>query len=164
MEDEIRVNKALIEQFYTSFARRDYAGMIACYSPQVEFSDPIFQLKGKAAWAMWNMLCESGKDLAITFKDVAANENSGKAHWEASYTFSATGRRVHNILDAEFQFENGKIMRHHDQFNFWRWASQALGPAGIFLGWTPMIQNRVKETARNNLNKFIAKHPEYRQG
>ena len=163
MVNEPNPNKKLIENFYSSFARRDFAGMSDCYGPNVEFSDPVFSLQGKEARAMWHMLCESGKDLTITFKDVEANERTGKAQWEATYTFSSTGRKVHNILDADFQFEDGKISRHRDRFNFWRWARQALGPAGILLGWTPMIHNRVRQTAGHNLAKFIARHPEYQQ-
>jgi ketosteroid isomerase-like protein len=163
MNDEINDNQRLIEQFYTCFARRDYAGMAACYSPNVEFSDEVFTLKGKKACAMWHMLCESGKDLAITFRDARANDKSGSAHWEANYTFSATGRKVHNILDAEFQFENGKIIRHRDRFNFWRWAHLALGPAGTYLGWAPFIKNRVRKTAKHSLGKFIGRHAEYQE-
>lgn len=163
MENGYSANKKLIEQFYTSFAKRDYTGMRECYSPNVEFADEVFNLKGKAAWAMWHMLCESGKSLTITFKDIEANETTGKAHWEATYIFSSTGRKVHNILEAKFRFENGKIIYHHDHFNFWRWAHLALGPAGTFLGWTPYIHNRVRRTASHNLEKFIAKHPEYQK-
>ena len=163
MQTALISNEKLIEQFYSSFSRRDYAGMIACYSPKVEFTDPIFNLSGKRAWAMWHMLCESGKDLAITFKDIEADDKNGKAHWEARYTFSATGRKVLNIVDAKFQFEDGKIIRHQDQFNFWRWSRQALGPAGIFLGWSTLLQKRVGGTASQNLAKFIAKHPEYHE-
>ena len=163
MQTALISNEKLIDQFYSSFSRRDYAGMIACYSSKVEFTDPIFNLSGKRAWAMWHMLCESGKDLAITFKDIEADDKNGKAHWEARYTFSATGRKVLNIVDAKFQFEDGKIIRHQDQFNFWRWSRQALGPAGIFLGWSTLLQKRVRGTASQNLAKFIAKHPEYHE-
>ena len=27
------------------------------------------------------------------------------AHWEPTYRFSATGRTVHNVIDAEFEFD-----------------------------------------------------------
>ncbi len=58
----------IIESFYTAFQHRDYAEMIACYHPEVHFSDPVFpNLHGKQAKAMWHMLCERGKDLQVTF-------------------------------------------------------------------------------------------------
>ncbi len=151
----------LITKFYTSFQQRDYASMIACYHPDIHFSDPVFtDLRGKQAGAMWHMLCERGKDLQIVFSDVEADEGNGRAHWEATYTFS-TGRKVHNIIDAEFAFQDGKIIRHQDSFDLWRWTRMALGPMGWFLGWTPLVQDRVRGTAVQSLNKFIANHSEY---
>lgn len=151
----------LIETFYTQFAQRNYAGMNACYAPEIEFADPVFKLRGKRAKAMWHMLCSGSKGLELTFSQVQADDQRGQAHWEAKYTFSLTGRRVHNILDATFRFEQGKIVWHQDRFDFWRWSRMALGPTGWLLGWTPMVHKRVQGTALKNLEKFIAAHPEY---
>jgi ketosteroid isomerase-like protein len=157
----VETNKQLIEKFYAAFQQRDHAGMIACYHPDVHFSDPAFgDLHGKRAMAMWHMLCERGKDLQIAFQDVQATQASGQAHWEAVYTFS-TGRKVHNRIDASFTFADRLIVRHVDQFDLWRWTRMALGLTGILAGWTPMVQNKVRETAVAGLNKFIANHPEY---
>ena len=151
----------LIETFYKSFQQKDYASMIACYHPQIHFSDPVFtHLHGKQAGAMWHMLVERGKDLELTFSDIGANGDTGRAHWEATYTFS-TGRKVHNKIDATFTFADGKIIRHQDQFDLWRWSRMALGPSGLLLGWTPFMQNKVRQTAMKGLTKFIEKHPEY---
>ena len=159
-------NQSLIENFYTAFQQRDHAGMIACYHPEIHFSDPVFtDLHGSQAKAMWHMLCERGKDLAVVFSDVvataSADEGNGRAHWEATYTFS-TGRKVHNIIDAAFTFQDGLIIRHQDSFDLWRWTRMALGPMGLFLGWTPLVHKRVRETAVTSLNAFIAKYSEYR--
>ncbi len=154
-------NQALIERFYQSFQKRDADGMCACYHPDIEFSDPAFPgLRGGEAKAMWRMLVERGKDLTLEFSGVEADSSSGKAHWEAHYTFSATGRRVHNIIDAKFEFKDGKIIRHTDHFDFWRWTRLAIGPAGILLGWTPFMQNKIRKTARKGLADYIAKKPD----
>ena len=108
-------NVQLINRFYSSFQQRDYAGMIACYHLQVEFADPVFQgLKGKQPGAMWHMLIERGTDMQIQFNNVASQGSTGQAHWEATYTFSGSGRRVHNIIDATFEFADGRIIRHRD--------------------------------------------------
>lgn len=150
-------NAALIERFYAAFAARDAAGMAACYHPDVVFTDPAFgELRGPRAGAMWAMLVERGKDLQVTWRDVHADDSSGRAHWDARYTFSQTGRRVHNRIDAEFAFRDGLIVRHTDRFDFWAWARQALGPAGLLLGWTPLIRNKVRSTARRGLEKYMA--------
>lgn len=154
-------NQTLIEAFYTAFQQRDHAGMIACYHPDIHFSDPVFtDLQGNRAKAMWHMLCERGTDLQVTFNDVVVNGRSATAHWEATYTFYGD-RKVYNIIDAAFLFQDDLIIDHQDSFDLWRWTRMALGPTGTFLGWTPMVQKKVRETAVSNLNKFIAKHPEY---
>ncbi|HEX8059406.1 MAG TPA: nuclear transport factor 2 family protein, partial [Cyclobacteriaceae bacterium] len=83
------------------------------------------------------------------------NDQSGSALWEAWYSFSRTGRQVHNIIDAKFEFRDGLIYKHHDHFAFWRWSRQALGTSGTLLGWSPVVRNKVRETARRSLDKFM---------
>ncbi|GAC1319348.1 MAG: hypothetical protein NVSMB25_09980 [Thermoleophilaceae bacterium] len=69
------------------------------------------------------------------------SEERGSAHWLADYTFS-TGRKVHNDVRAQFRFEHKLIIEHRDAFSFYAWARQALGPAGLALGWTPIVRGR----------------------
>ncbi|AGC49270.1 hypothetical protein MYSTI_08004 [Myxococcus stipitatus DSM 14675] len=146
----------LIIDFYSAFQRRDAKAMNACYHPEVEFSDAVFiGLRHGGTTAMWSMLCERGKDLEVSFRDVQADEHTGRAHWDAHYTFSTTGRKVLNRIDAEFEFRDGKIVRHRDHFDFWTWSRQALGPAGLVLGWTPFLRNKVRGQARRSLDKYI---------
>ncbi len=105
---------------------------------------------------MWAMLCERGKDLQIEFCDVEADEAAGGAHWDATYTFSTTGRKVHNSIDARFTFRDGRIIRHVDTFDFWRWSRQALGLPGVLLGWSGFLRAKVAGTASRNLARFAA--------
>jgi ketosteroid isomerase-like protein len=150
-------NRALIERFYSAFARRDHAAMGACYTRDARFSDPAFgELRGPEVTAMWRMLCERGTDLELSFSDVEADDERGSAHWVADYTFSATGRRVHNEIDAAFRFRDGLIAEHDDRFSFWRWSRQALGPVGLVAGWTPVVRGRVRTQARANLERFMS--------
>lgn len=151
-------NEALIRRFYTAFQARDAAGMRACYHPDVVFSDPVFgELRGEQAGAMWEMLCARAKDLELEFSAVSADDRQGAAHWDARYTFTQTGRRVQNRIDATFEFRDGLIARHDDRFSFFRWARQALGPAGLLLGWTPMLRAKVGRTARAGLDAYARK-------
>jgi ketosteroid isomerase-like protein len=153
-------HKDLIETFYKAFQRKDFKAMAACYHPDAYFRDEAFELNGKQIAAMWHMLCERGADLQLSF---TVNENNGcvSAHWEPKYTFSQTGRFVHNIIDAEFEFKDGKIIRHVDHFDFWRWSRQSLGIAGMLLGWSGFLQKKVGGIANKSLTIFISKHPEY---
>jgi ketosteroid isomerase-like protein len=151
---------ALITSFYASFAKHDYEGMAACYHPDVEFHDPVFgTLKGIQAKAMWQMLLERSKgNLKIVFSDVKASGSTGSAHWEAFYPFSKTGRNVHNIIDATFEFKDGKIIKHYDHFNLYRWSRQAFGVTGTLLGFTPFFQNKVRTTAKQSLQSYLLKY------
>ena len=149
----------LIERFYTAFGAGDAAGMAACYHPEVTFHDPAFgELKGWRAAAMWHMLTSRSTDLRLEHSAVAAEGDAGSAHWEAWYTFSATGRSVHNVIDAAFTFRDGRIHTHTDTFDFWRWSRQALGMPGMFLGWSGFLSNKVRGTANGGLDQWIAKH------
>ena len=150
-------NEQLIELFYLSFQKLDPRAMVDCYHADVEFSDPAFgKLSPAEAGAMWKMLCSQAKNFELTFSGVEANDQTGKAHWEARYDFSATGRRVHNKIEARFEFEDGKIIKHTDTFDFWKWSSMALGPVGFVLGWTPLLRKKVQNQAREKLAKFMS--------
>ncbi len=146
----------LINRFYSAFARRDHQTMAGCYSSDAEFTDPVFRnLRGAEVAGMWRMLCERGTDLRIEFREVRSEGSRGSAHWEAWYTFSATGKKVHNVIEASFEFENNLIRRHTDRFDLYGWTRQALGLKGVLLGWTPLVQNAIRRQARRSLEKFL---------
>lgn len=149
-----------IANFYAAFARRDAEGMIVHYHPQVRFSDAVFvDLDARETAGMWRMLCERAQDFSLEASNIQASGERGSAHWEARYLFSATGRRVHNIIDAEFRFADGLIIEHRDSFDFHRWSRQALGLPGLLLGWTPLLRNKVRAQARKGLDIYLAKQP-----
>ncbi|MDJ0961234.1 MAG: nuclear transport factor 2 family protein [Acidimicrobiia bacterium] len=155
-------NAATIERLYRALQERDHETMASCYHPDVHFSDPVFtDLHGIEVAAMWHMLCERGTDLEVEFRDVEADGDHGSAHWDARYSFGPDGRPIYNSIDATFEFEDGKIIRHVDDFNLWRWTQQALGFSGLLLGWTGFSKTRVQATARRSLAKFMELHPEY---
>jgi ketosteroid isomerase-like protein len=151
-------SEQLIERFYTALQRRDFATIAACYHPDAHFSDPVFtDLRGKAAPSMWHMLLKGGKDLEITFSNIRADERSGSAQWEARYTFSKTGRFVHNRISSRFTFQDGQIIRHQDDFDLWKWSRMALGPKGVWLGKLPFVQNAIRREANERLAAFMAR-------
>lgn len=157
-------NLDTINRFYAAFAKLDAATMASCYDAQAQFQDPAFTLEGREAiGGMWQMLCSATQEKGMAhwkldYKDLQADANQGSAHWEAHYLFPATGRVVHNIIDAKFRFNaRGLITEHHDHFDFWRWSRQALGAPGLVLGWTPFLQSVVKKQASSGLKKFMAK-------
>lgn len=154
----MHANAELIHCFYRAMQARDAEAMAACYADDVHFSDPVFlTLRGDEARDMWRMLLSRAKDFHLAFDDVEADDRRGSAQWIARYTFSQTGRPVVNRIGASFEFADGKIVRHADRFDPWRWAGQALGLKGVLLGWAPPMQEAIRRQAAAGLAAFRAK-------
>lgn len=150
-------NKEIIEAFYTAFQEGNYQGMVSHYHDDVIFKDPAFDtLQGIRARKMWEMLVKRGGDIAIKYHSVSADETSGTAQWEANYIFSQTGRRIINNITAKFEFKEGKIIRHTDHFNLWKWSRQALGLKGWLLGYTSFFQKKLQAQTNRMLDKFMS--------
>ena len=65
------------------------------------------------------------------------------------------GDEARDSITAGFAFKDGLIARHADRFSFWRWSRQALGPVGLWLGWTPFLRARVRADARAGLQDWV---------
>lgn len=151
-------HEALIREFYTAFARRDAEAMARCYHDEIFFTDTVFpKLHGEEARDMWRMLVSRATDLEIVLDEASADAEGGRARWTARYTFTKTGRPVVNRIEALFAFREGRIVRHFDHFPFWRWAAQALGPLGRFLGWFAPVKWMVRRQAAKQLDRFREK-------
>ncbi len=152
------MSRELLTRFYSGFKARDPEAMGGCYADEVVFSDPVYtHLVGERARNMWRMLAGRAKDLELTYDIKSASDTRGEVHWEARYTFSLTGRKVHNIIDATVEIKDAKIVKHTDVFSFWRWSRQALGISGLLLGWSPIVKNKVRTNASKALDEFCAK-------
>lgn len=159
-------NQHTITRFYTAFAALDADTMAACYAEDATFNDPAFTLYNRRDISgMWHMLCaatlaHNRQDWRLEFSDVRADDQSGHAHWEAHYAFSANRRLVHNIIEADFTFTpEGLIASHKDSFDFWRWSRQALGMGGWVLGWSKFFNTQVRHQTRAALTRYLADKP-----
>ncbi|MBT3252590.1 MAG: nuclear transport factor 2 family protein [Candidatus Marinimicrobia bacterium] len=149
-------NELLIERFYKAFSEKDSQVMTDSYHPEAVFDDPVFQhLQGSEIGNMWTMLCLQSSSLEITFENIHADEEKGQADWSAKYTFGKARRKVHNQIHAEFTFKDGKILKHIDHFDFWKWSRMALGPLGLLMGWNSVVKVNIRKQAMANLTKFI---------
>lgn len=151
-------HRALVEKFYTAFQNRDAETMASCYADDVRFHDPAFgDLRGEQARNMWRMLiARASDDFRLDFQVLDANDVAARVKWDAHYTFTQTGRKVHNQIEANFRISNGLITEHRDAFSMHKWSSQALGMTGTLLGWTPIVKNKVQKMSRSFLDKFEA--------
>lgn len=150
-------NEAVITTFYSSFQQKDYKTMNNCYADGIVFYDPVFELlRGDEVKYMWEMLCKNAKGFSLTFGNITKlDDEYYTCNWEATYTFSKTGRKVVNAIKANMRFADGKIIEHSDAFSLHKWSTQALGFSGWLLGWNSFFQRKIKNEARKNLLKFI---------
>ncbi len=148
-------NRETIERFYAAFGQCNGAAMTAEYARDAHFRDPAFgDLHGADIGAMWRMLTNRATDLEIELHEHEADGDTGSAHWIARYTFS-TGRPVVNDIQATLRFdENGKIADHIDEFDFRRWAKQALGPSGALVALLPPLRSKARAKALDQLETF----------
>ena len=149
-------NEKTIIKFYTAFANADASAMCECYHSKIEFRDPAFGLfKENDVSQMWKMLLEKSKgNIKIEFSEVKADEYVGSAKWKATYNFSKTNRKVVNVIQAQFQFKDGLIIRHTDYFDIWKWSKQAFGMAGYLFGWTGFFKKKIEQKALASLRRY----------
>ena len=150
-------NEQLISNFYAAFQQKDAAAMNACYSDDVVFYDPVFELlENGLVKDMWEMLCKNAKDFSLTYGNIKnLGDDYYTCDWVANYTFSQTGRKVVNNVKAHMKLQNGQITEHSDAFSLHKWSTQALGFSGWLLGWNSFFQRKIKNKARRNLMKFV---------
>ena len=151
------MNEEIIQRFYTAFQKLDYKTMQDCYSQDIIFNDAVFGvLQGDEARVMWEMLCKQATKFSLTFSDIRLlDEEYATCNWTATYIFSKTARPVVNYVKAHMRIQDNKITEHTDQFNLYKWCRQALGLPGVLLGWSSLLQNKIRKQARTNLRKFI---------
>jgi len=153
----MNINEQLIHKFYAAFQQLDAHEMNACYSDDIVFFDPAFELlKGEEVKSMWEMLCKNAQNFSLTFDNIKdLGDDYYNCDWVATYTFSKTGRKVVNNVRAHMKLKDGKIMEHSDAFSLHNWSKQALGFSGWLLGWNSFFQRKIKNTARRNLLKYM---------
>ncbi len=151
-------NEELVTRFYTAFQQLDAAGMNACYSDDIIFSDPAFGLlKGEEVKAMWEMMCRNAREFSLSFSNIQpVDEEYITCQWTASYLFSRTGHHVTNHIKAFMRISEGKIIEHSDAFRLSTWLAQAFGWKGKLLGWTGVMKRAVQKNARKSLQQYMA--------
>ncbi|BAO56211.1 nuclear transport factor 2 family protein [Nonlabens marinus] len=149
--------RQLLNKFYDSFAHGDAHGMIECYAPQIVFEDPVFgQLHGKRAECMWQMLLENKKRKPqISYRVLIYGADTAQVAWTATYFYGKSDRKVVNQVLASFDFKDGLIVHHRDNFNLWNWSRQALGISGFLIGWTNIMERKIQNKTRALLDTYI---------
>ena len=156
-------NAVLLQRLFSSLNQHDHEAMAACYHSQATFTDIAFDLRGKQQiQAMWHMICQPGdhtSDIRAMFNVIYADDQRGWVNLVDDYTFSSTGRKVTNVIDSHFCFEDGLIAKQLDFCDPRAWASMALGGLSGFFAAQFRFLRSFK--ARQMLNKFVHEHSDY---
>lgn len=152
-------NEQTITDFYTALESNNDKVICKYYHRDIVFRDPVFgRLIGSDVCQMWKMLMyRNNGNLKVELLEVKANNYNGKAIWKASYHFGKNNNKVENIIQSEFRFKDGLIIKHTDDFDIWKWSKQALGIPGVLLGWTGYMHKKIQEKALLALKKFKVK-------
>jgi hypothetical protein len=132
--------------FYGAFARRDGQAMASMYAGNARFEDPLFLLYGGDVGRMWIALTGRAKEFSVAYEVDQAGAGRGNVSWTARYRYGS--RPVVNAVRSEIVFDgNGLIARQRDDFDFARWAGQALGVPGALLGRFAWFRRAVSRRA-----------------
>lgn len=128
-------NEQMVERLYTSLNGHLPGVMAECYHSAASFHDIAFDLRGKPEIsAMWDMICTT-TDIRASFEVVEAQNDTVIAKLVDEYTFAKTGRKVRNVIESRFRFQNGLIIEHIDSCDPHVWGSMAIGGiSGFFAG------------------------------
>lgn len=132
--------------YFGAFARRDGAAMASMYAENARFEDPVFLLRGADVGKMWVALMGRAKDFSVEYDVGQTGSGRGVVTWTARYRYGS--RPVVNVVRSDIEFgPNGRILRQRDDFDFARWAAQALGLAGTLFGSFAWFRRAVSRKA-----------------
>jgi hypothetical protein len=139
-----------LTRFYDALASRDAETLAGMYAAEATFEDPVFCLRGPEIGRMWKSLLGRARNFSVSYTIAQAGQDRGTVEWTARYLFG--GRRpVVNVILSDLRFENGRIVAQRDQFDFPRWAAQALGAPGRWLGGFEWFRKAVSRKARKGI-------------
>jgi len=146
----------IIYSFFKAFQKKDFNLMNSLYTENIEFKDPVFgKLNAKETRAMWRMLCETGKDLIITFDKASVSDNKAVITWHAGYTFPGTKKWIQNVITSEFEFDGTQIAKQKDRFSLQKWFIMAFGNSALFWSWLPYFRKKFQNEARKGLAYYM---------
>ena len=142
--------RELLTRFYDAMGRRDGDTMASLYADHARFEDPVFQLQGADIGRMWKGLMARARGFTITYTIARAEKDLGTVRLTAHYIFGGK-HPVENVILSELKLDKGRILVHHDSFDFQRWSRQALGLPGRLFGGFRWLQRAVRRKAARGL-------------
>ena len=145
-------SKEIAIKFYDAFSAANIEVLKQLYDKKLIFNDNIFvNLDYNETISMWSSLLVGNKNMSIKYEIKKYSEKYVEVEWIADYLFTSTNRNVKNIILAKMEIDQGKIINHTDNFDFYKWSQMAFGITGVLIGWTSFFKNKVRTEAYNKL-------------
>jgi len=139
----------LLVKYLQAIKEQDLKTISSCFHEEAEFYEPAYgKLTGPKIAAWWTFFFAQAKEFHSEFDSLKVNGDKATVHSEHWYYWNATGAGVHNLVESEFDFKDGKIFRQIDNYNLNAWAFQAL--ESKFMGWT----NKSREAEQERFEEF----------
>ena len=145
-------SKEIAIKFYDAFSAANIDVLKQLYDKKLRYNDNIFvNLDYNETISMWSSLLVGNKNMSIKYEIKKYSEKYVEVEWIADYLFTSTNRNVKNIILAKMEIDQGKIINHTDNFDFYKWSQMAFGITGVLIGWTSFFKNKVRTEAYNKL-------------
>ncbi|MFA5899664.1 MAG: nuclear transport factor 2 family protein [Hyphomicrobium sp.] len=147
--EELTSVRLVTEGLFLALRRRDATGVAACYDQDAVFSSPIIgDVRGADVEALWRAIFAATCDSTLSFTIVDLGLTSARVEGIAKYSLLASGRSVTSRFNSALHIRDLRVMQHDDNFDAWAWASMALGPTGLLLGWSKAWRRRMVANTR----------------
>lgn len=137
--------KEVAERFYDAFVHARFDEMESLYADDVSFRDDIFRYQDRdGTMGMWRKLLEKPGKVKASYRFDRVEGNVAIGRWQADY--EVFGRKVHNDIESRLTVVDGKIVAHKDDFDFAKWAGQALpiGHLAKLPGVKPLLSGLIR--------------------
>ena len=141
----------LVKQFYHALDKGDYKSVIDLYHAKAIYRDELFDLQGLEIHALWYRATRPEMNFSAKLESIREEGDVIKTDWEIGYTLDVIKRRIKLKEIGTFKFEDDKIIEHTDEYDFWSWCTQVLGPIGRVFGWSNWLKSRARYQARKSV-------------
>ena len=147
----------LLSEFFNSFKERDFNKMKECYSSDIAYFDPIYNiLKGNEILMMWKLRYAELNSFNLDWKNILdAGDGYYTVEYSIRYNSSNTGKSIIENRKAYLRIIGNEITEHSDGFSMHALCKQEFGFSGWLIGWNRMYQNRIKLNERKRLLSLL---------
>lgn len=162
-----RSPRVLVQDYFEAFQKGDWKTMSRSYASNATFKDPIFPkgLKGSQIGAAWGDITQNLRP-KVTFSNIEVHGDLVTAKWSAKYPLKLPvfgTNQIDNDITATFRIKDGKIVEHIEHFDMNEYIQEATGLRGLSFLVRPLVRNRIRAGALENMASFLREHTSFFQ-